>query len=86
VGPFSPLSAAYGRTVQDYTPSGFGALNRIVFTKLYIQARQMTLTDRNVRAGWKRAGIWPLNKQKLLDDPAIKNFGRTTPEYQPPCR
>jgi hypothetical protein len=21
---------------------------------------------------------------KLLEDPAIKNFGRTTPEYQPP--
>jgi hypothetical protein len=45
----------------------------------------MTLTDRNIRAGWKRAGIWPLNKQKLLDDPAIKNFGRTSPEYQPPA-
>jgi hypothetical protein len=44
----------------------------------------MTLTERNIRAGWKRAGIWPLNPQKLLDDPAVKNFGRTTPEYQPP--
>jgi hypothetical protein len=44
----------------------------------------MTLTERNIRAGWKRAGIWPTNKQKLLDDPDIKNFSRTTPEYQPP--
>jgi DDE superfamily endonuclease/Tc5 transposase DNA-binding domain len=84
VGPFSPLSAAYGRSVQNYTPTGFATLDRVVFTKLYTQARQMTLTERNIRAGWKRAGIWPLNKQKLLDNPAIKNFGRTMPEYQPP--
>ncbi|KAF7511806.1 hypothetical protein GJ744_003537 [Endocarpon pusillum] len=41
------------------------------------------MTERNIRAGWKRAGIWPLNKQKLLEDPEIANFGRTTPEYQP---
>ena len=84
VGPFSPLSVAYGRLVQEYTPTGFTSLNRTVFTKLYIQARQMTLTERNIRAGWKRAGIWPLNKQRLLDDPTVKNFGHTTPEYQPP--
>ena len=84
MGPFSLLSAAYECVVQDYTPTGFRALNRVIFTKLYIQARQLTLTERNVRAGWKRAGIWPLKKQKLLDDPDVKNFGRTTPEYQPP--
>jgi DDE superfamily endonuclease len=84
VGPFSPLSAAYRRLVQDYTPTGFATLDRVVFTKLYTQARQTTLTERNIRAGWKRAGIWPLNKQKVLEDPSVKNFGRTTPEYQPP--
>jgi hypothetical protein len=32
----------------------------------------MTLTERNIRAGWKPAGTWPLNPQKLLEDPAIK--------------
>jgi hypothetical protein len=84
VGPFSRLSAAYGRSVQDYTPTGFSELNRTVFTKTYTQARQMTLTERNIRAGWKRAGIWPRNPQKLLEDPAIKNFGLTRPEHQPP--
>jgi hypothetical protein len=84
VGPFSPLSAAYRRSVQNYAPTGFATLDRVVFTKLYTQARQMTLTERNIRAGWKRAGIWPLNKQNLLDDPAVKNFGRKTLEYQPP--
>jgi hypothetical protein len=41
----------------------------------------MTLTERNIHVGWKRVGIWPLNKQKLLDNPTIKNFGRTTLEY-----
>ncbi|KAF7506904.1 hypothetical protein GJ744_011145 [Endocarpon pusillum] len=41
------------------------------------------MIERNIRAGWKRAGIWPLNKQKLLEDPKVVNFDRTTPEYQP---
>jgi DDE superfamily endonuclease len=50
-GPFSPLSAAYGRSVQNFTLTGFTALNRVVFTKLYLQARQLTFTERNIRAG-----------------------------------
>ena len=58
-------------------------LNRKIFTKLYIETRQTTFTERNIRAGWHRIRLWPLNKQKLLNDPEIRNFGRTTPEYQP---
>ena len=83
VGPFSPLSAAYGRTVQEHFSNGYGTLNRATFTKLYLGVRDGAMTERNIRAGWKRTGIWPLNKQKLLEDPDIRNFGRTTPEYQP---
>ncbi|ERF76577.1 hypothetical protein EPUS_05850 [Endocarpon pusillum Z07020] len=83
VDPFSPLTTAYGRAVEEYTPTGIATLNRSVFSLLYVQARQTAFTQRNIRAGWKRAGIWPINRQKLLDDPEIKNFGRTTPEYQP---
>ncbi|ERF69214.1 hypothetical protein EPUS_02181 [Endocarpon pusillum Z07020] len=85
LGPFSPLKAAYGQLVQRFALTGLATLNRRVFTKLYIEARQTTFTERNIRAGWHRTGIWPLNKQKLLNDPEIRNFGRTTPEYQPPA-
>jgi hypothetical protein len=83
VGPFSPLSSAYSRAVEEYTPTGITTLNRSIFTVLYVRTRQEAFTERNIRAGWRRAGIWPINKQKLLDDPEIQNFGRTTPEYQP---
>ena len=48
-----------------------------------MDVRGKTLTERNIRSGWKRAGIWPPNKQRILDDPEVQNFGRTTPEYQP---
>ncbi|ERF76576.1 hypothetical protein EPUS_05849 [Endocarpon pusillum Z07020] len=83
VGPFSPLSSAYSRAVEEYAPTGIAVLNRSMFTVLYVRARQEAFTERNIRAGWRRAGIWPINKQKLLEDPEIQNFGRTTPEYQP---
>jgi hypothetical protein len=36
VGPFSPLSAAYGRLVQNYTPTGFATFNRVIFMKLLL--------------------------------------------------
>jgi hypothetical protein len=84
VGPFSPLSNSYSRTVQEYTPTGMVTLNWKTFVQIYVKARQAAFTERNIRAGWKRTGILPLNPQRILDDPAVKNFGRTTPETQPP--
>ena len=83
MGPFSPLSRAYSKAVKKYTPTGVATFNRRIFIKVYAQIRPESLSERAIRAGWKRTGLWPLDKQRILDDPDIKNFGRTTPEYQP---
>ena len=84
VGPFSPLSKKYSHLLSAYTPTGLATLNRASFTQIYIQARTESFTERNIRAGWKRAGLMPLNRQRLLDEPQVRDFGRTTPETQPP--
>jgi hypothetical protein len=84
VGPFSSLANHYGKAVQKYTPTGFATINRATFTTLYQEVRPKAITERNIRAGWKRSGLWPLNRARIAEDPEIKNFGRTTPEYQPP--
>jgi hypothetical protein len=31
----------------------------------------------------KRTGLYPSNKQRILEDEEVKSFDRTTPEYQP---
>jgi hypothetical protein len=84
MGPFSPLAREYSRHLKEKTPTGFVILNRKIFIQIYAQIRPIALSERTIRAGWKRAGIYPQNKQRILDIPEIKNFDRTTPEYQPP--
>jgi hypothetical protein len=84
VGPFSRLADVYGAGVRKYTPSGYATINRATFTTLYQEIRPQALTERNIRAGWQRAGLWPLNRERIYTDPQVANFGRTTPDYQPP--
>jgi DDE superfamily endonuclease len=84
MGPFSPLLNAYSKALQKFTPIGVATLNRRIFIKIYAEIRPKSLSERVIWAGWKRMGLYPLNKQGILDDEEVKNFGRTTPDYQPP--
>ena len=74
----------YGKAVQTYTPSGYATIDRATFATLYQEVRLKAITSRNIRACWKRAGLWPLNRQRIYPDPEVANFERTTPDYQPP--
>ncbi|KAF7505155.1 hypothetical protein GJ744_001221 [Endocarpon pusillum] len=83
MGLFSSLSRAYSKALKKFTLTGVVTLNRQIFIKIYAQIRPESLSERAIRAGWKRMGLFLLNKQRILDDEEVKNFGRTTPEYQP---
>ena len=85
MSPFSSLAREYSKALKKYTLTGYATLNRKIFTQIYAQIRSTALSERVIRAGWKRTGIHPLNKQKILDLSEIRNFERTTPEYQPPA-
>ncbi len=83
VGPFSPLGQYYGKAVQQYTPTGYATLNRATFANIYNKVREEAFSERNIRAGWRRTGIWPRNKDRILQDPEVQNFDRTTPDFYP---
>ena len=84
VGPFSSLASHYGKAVHKYTPTGYATIDRATFTTLYAEIRPKAMNERNIRAGWKRAGIQPWDKARILSDPEVINFGRITPEIIPP--
>ena len=84
VGPFSSLASHYGQAVHKYTPTGYATINRATFTMLYTEVRLSAMTERNIRAGWKRAGIDPWDVDRILQDPDVINCGRTTPQVVPP--
>jgi hypothetical protein len=83
MGPFSPLARQYSQSLRKFTPTGTATLNRRIFINIYAKIRPSAISERAIRAGWKRTGLHPFNKQRILDDEEVKAFGRTTPEYQP---
>jgi hypothetical protein len=81
---FSALKAAYRKEVgsliykADDTPLG-----KRNFLLCYYRARGAALTDRNMRAGWKAAGLWPVDPGKPLNSRLVVDPSRQQPVQQP---
>jgi hypothetical protein len=84
VGPFSPLAHYYKKELHRFTPTGFATVDRATFTQIYQIVRPMAFTSRNIRAGWRRAGLRPYNPDRILQDPQVTNLSRVTPELEVP--
>ncbi|KFA56115.1 hypothetical protein S40293_00203 [Stachybotrys chartarum IBT 40293] len=65
---FGPLKAAYQDQVERLERGCVGTMGKEHFTYLYSPARDQALTSRNIRAGWAKAGLFPLNPDKVLCD------------------
>ena len=50
-GAFSPLATHYRGKLQKYTPNGFATISQDTFARIYIKARPLAFTSRNIRAG-----------------------------------
>ena len=68
VSVFGPLKTAYREQVDRMERGGVGTIGKEHFTLLYSRARDAALTSRNIRAGWAKAGLFPFNPQKVLDE------------------
>jgi hypothetical protein len=67
VGVFGPLKAAYREDVERLYRGGASTIGKQHFTSLYYPARQKTLTSRNIKAGWLKAGLRPLNPDRVVN-------------------
>ena len=65
---FGPLKAAYRDQVERLERGCVGTIGKEHFTYLYSPARTRALTSRNIRAGWAKAGLFPVNPNKVLSD------------------
>lgn len=69
---FSPIKTYYRQALakyhnlEDSTPYG-----KITFLRCYHEARKLGMTERNIRAGWRGSGLWPVNIQKPLASPFL---------------
>jgi hypothetical protein len=72
VGVFSPLKTAYRREIGNlYIQSDETPIGKRAFLMCYFKARAQGLADRNIRAGWKATGLWPVNEARALASPYV---------------
>jgi hypothetical protein len=66
VAVFAPLKTAYRDAVERLERGGVNTIGKQHFTSLYSSARKAAFTQRNIRAGWSKCGLTPLNPQRVL--------------------
>jgi 4-hydroxybenzoate polyprenyltransferase len=72
VAVFGPLKNAYRRFISDLaTIADSSQIGKISFLYNYHKARKEAITKNNIYAGFKAAGLWPLNVAKALMNPMV---------------
>jgi hypothetical protein len=68
VAVFAPLKAAYRDAVERLERGGVNTIGKQHFTSLYKSAGKAAFTQRDIRAGWSKCGLTPLNPQRVPKD------------------
>jgi hypothetical protein len=63
---FGPLKTAYREQVERLFRGGADTIGKQHFTLLYSHARDAAMTPRNICSGWSKAGLFPLNPDRVL--------------------
>ena len=68
VSVFGPLKEAYREQVERLERGCVGTIGKEHFISLYCPTRKKALDSRTIRSGWAKAGLFPLNPDKVLRD------------------
>lgn len=78
VGVFGPFKTAYRELEEELYRGGANAVGKQHFTFLYSQARCAAFTSRNIKSGWAKAGLYPFNPDRVLQDIQKKHDEKET--------
>ena len=77
---FPPLKAAYRKPSRESTTgSETSVASRVAFLESYYKARQMAMTERNIRSGWLSSGLWPVNEERPSSSPCVLQSRKESP-------
>lgn len=69
---FSPLKTAYRKLIDIHaTATNAAPMLKLAFLSYYANARATAMTLKNIRAGWRALGLWPINVAKPLLSPFL---------------
>jgi hypothetical protein len=66
VGVFGPLKAAMKSQLNTIFRTGIARLQKAEWIEKYVKAREKAMTQQNIEAGWRGAGLWPINPVRIL--------------------
>jgi len=69
--------------LKRYDPTCGKRLGRAEFDLLWQQARIEAFTEENIKSGWRRACLHPLNLRAILNRRGVANHRPTTPDLLP---
>ena len=82
VGVFASLKINYRQAADNITMFTNGDdLLKSDFLESYYKGRQQGITMRNIRSGWRKSGLWPVNVDQALAHPRL--FQKTQIEPRP---
>ena len=90
VGVFAPLKHAISTQVSRFVCSRVSRIQKVEWVKRFIVAREQGITEQNILAGWRGAGLFPENMHRILiqlpdyEEPGIFNTPSPTHTTHPP--
>jgi hypothetical protein len=66
VGCFSPLKRAYGNQVAELARQGVFHIDKQDFLQIYLSIRDTVLSEQNIQAGFRAAGLVPACPERVL--------------------
>jgi len=78
IGVFEPLKCAMSSQLDPIFRTGVRRLHKVEWMESYIKARKIAITPSNVLGGWRGAGLFPLNKHRILHQ-LSDNHSKSTP-------
>lgn len=83
VGCFSPLKAAYGRQIEKRIRAGTTHIAKEDFLPAFRAAFPKAMTEKNVRGGFRGAGIVPRDPERVISQLDVRLRTPTPVEEMP---
>lgn len=63
---FGPMKKALSSCLDRLTRTEVSWIQKVEWMRMYIKAHTIAFTEANIKAGWRGAGLFPLNRLKVL--------------------
>jgi len=79
VGVFGPLKKAISARLDRLLRVGINRLEKCEWAERYMEARDIAMTENNIRGGWRGSGLVPLNRTRVTHSLPAVIMRPTTP-------